>query len=153
MLLLRHASAGEKLDFPALDRARPLDRQGRADARSLSAALAGHRFERIVSSPHRRCVESVEPIAAARGVALELRRELEPDASVDQTRALLARLSDETLVCTHREVFERLFHGEVACEKGGAWKVERVRSRLLPVEYFGAPSKRAARATRLVRSR
>ena len=152
MLLLRHASAGERVDPPALDVARPLDRRGRADARRLPKSLAGHRIERIVSSPHRRCIETVEPIAAARGLAVEVKSEFEPDASVDQTRALLARLSDETLVCTHREVFERLFHGEVACEKGGAWKVEHVRARLLPVEYFEPPAKRAARPTRLVRA-
>jgi len=153
LLFLRHASAGEKLESAALDHARPLDRQGRADAGRLPAILAGFVIERIVSSPHRRCVETVEPLAAARGVALELERGLGPEVPAREARALLAGLPDGTLVCTHREVFEHLFHGEAACEKGGAWLVERRRSQLVPVEYVAPPAKQPARRGRLVRTR
>ena len=153
MLLLRHANAGEKFESPARDRVRPLDRKGQAEARRLPTVFASLRFERIVSSPHRRCVETVEPIAAARGLVVELAKELEPGTHVRKVRALLARLPDETLVCTHREVLEGLFHGQVAFEKGGAWVVERRRSRLVPVEYLAPPAKLSARPGRLVRTR
>jgi phosphohistidine phosphatase SixA len=126
MLLMRHASAGVRLESAAEDRARALDRVGRADARALPSALAPHAIARIVSSPHARCVQTVAELARSRGLDVETCDELAPEASRASTLALLARLPDEVLVCTHREVFERLFGPEVTCEKGGTWLAERV---------------------------
>jgi phosphohistidine phosphatase SixA len=136
MLLLRHASAGERLDLPSLDCARPLDRVGRADALKLPDALAAYAIARIVSSTHKRCLDSVRPLAVSRGLDVESREQLAPDADIAATKALLDPLPDTALVCTHREVIERLFDGKIACEKGGAWVLERRRSRLAPVVYL-----------------
>jgi 8-oxo-dGTP diphosphatase len=140
VLLTRHASAGERLGSPSADRARPLDRTGRADARRLPAALSAHGIERIVSSPHTRALETVAPLARRLGIEVECREELAPDASRNDTLSLLAELPETALVCTHREVFERLFRGEVTCEKGGTWMVERLRRRHAPVAYLPPPS-------------
>lgn len=152
MLLLRHASAGERLSSASLDRARRLDRVGRADARLLPGALGGFELERIVSSPHARCVETVRALALARGIRVEERGELEPEAPIGKTRELLATLPDAALVCTHREVLQRLFDGEVTCEKGAAWLVERHEGRLVPAAYLPSPSsqERTAAARALV---
>jgi 8-oxo-(d)GTP phosphatase len=136
MLLSRHASAGERLASPTEDRARGLDLAGRADAHALAAALSAHAIQRIVSSPHARCRESVEPLARVRGLTVELREELAPGASHEATLTLLGELLDDSLVCTHREVFERLFGGEITCEKGGTWIVEGG----VPVAYVPPPS-------------
>lgn len=65
MLLVRHASAGERLPTQALDRERPLDREGRADANRLSDTLANFPVERIVTSPHLRCIETVAQLGRA----------------------------------------------------------------------------------------
>jgi 8-oxo-dGTP diphosphatase len=153
ILLHRHGSAGDSLDSPGLDRARPLDRQGRADARDLAKVLAPLEITQVVSSPLRRCVESVRPLATARGLEIELRDELEPDAPPAKTRALLRELPDFSLVCTHREVIERLFHGKIAAEKGGTWLLARKRGRLVPVEYVPPPTTVQPRLGAPVRSR
>jgi phosphohistidine phosphatase SixA len=153
ILLHRHANAGDRLDSPLLDRTRPLDRQGRADARELADVLAPLAVTRVVSSPLRRCVESVQPLATARALEIELREELEPDAPRAKTRALLRELPDFSLVCTHREVIERLFHGKIAAEKGGTWVLARKRGRLAPVEYVPPPTTVQPRLGALVRSR
>ena len=152
MLLLRHASAGERLSSPSADRARRLDSAGRAVARRLPSALADYALERVVTSPHVRCVETAALIADARGLAIELCEDLAPDASRADTLRLLGRLPDSALVCTHREVIDRLFAGKVTCEKGGAWLVERRGRRWLPVEYVAPPARatRARRRTALV---
>lgn len=142
MLLLRHASAGERRSSASLDRGRRLDRVGRADARLLPEELAGYSLERIVSSPHARCLETVRAIALARGLAVESREELVPDAPLDAIRALLGELPDDSLVCTHREVFERLFGGEVRCAKGALWIVERLGGLVRPVAYLPPPTSR-----------
>jgi 8-oxo-dGTP diphosphatase len=154
MLLHRHASAGERLDSSSLDRARPLDRIGRADARRLPDVLEPYEITRLVSSPHRRCVDTIRRLAAVRGLEIELRDELAPDAAVAETRALLDDLPDTALVCTHREVIERLFDGKIACEKGGTWILERRGSRRVPVEYVAPPTtvERERRLASFVRS-
>jgi phosphohistidine phosphatase SixA len=141
MLLSRHASAGERLPTPGADRARRLDGAGRAQAHALPGLLAQHEIERIVSSPHARCVETVAPLARARGLAIEFREELAPDASRNDTLALLAELPETAFVCTHREVFERLFGGMLSCEKAGVWITDRRSRRVpVPIAYMSPPS-------------
>jgi phosphohistidine phosphatase SixA len=142
MLLLRHASAGERLGSSDRDHARGLDAVGRADAQALAHAFDGYAIERIVSSPAVRCLSTVEELARRRGLPIECRDELGPEASRADALRLLATLSEPTLVCTHREVFARVFRGEITCEKGGAWLVERRgrRSAPRPVAYLPPPS-------------
>ena len=60
--------------------------------------------------------------------------------AVEDVMALLVELPDASLVCTHREVFLQLFAGEISCEKGGAWVLERVGALLSPLEYIAPPS-------------
>jgi 8-oxo-(d)GTP phosphatase len=140
MLLLRHASAGHRRSQPSVDRERSLDRRGRADARALHRALAGYVVERIVTSPHVRCVETVRPLAEAAGLPIEVRPELVPTAAKETVLALLDELPDTALVCTHREVIEPLFGDEIACEKGGAWLLRRRDGLLSPAAYLPPPS-------------
>jgi phosphohistidine phosphatase SixA len=139
---MRHASAGERLVSAVEDRARKLDRAGRADARALPAALAAHTIDRIVSSSHARCIETVAELARSRGIEVECREELGPSATRKDAVALLAELPPTALVCTHREVFERVFRGEITCEKGGTWITERKCRRRVPVAvaYLPPPS-------------
>jgi 8-oxo-dGTP diphosphatase len=148
MLVLRHASAGEPLATPSLDRERPLDAEGRLQARRLPHALSGRRVGRIVTSPHRRCVDTVRPLARALGIELECRDALAPDASGESSLALLAELPADSLVCTHREVIERLFGGDLQCEKGGAWVLERVDDHWRPATYLYPPSAAKSRRRR-----
>ena len=144
MLLMRHASAGERRKSPVEDRARKLDRLGRADARALAAALAAHSIDRIVTSPHARCVQTVAGLARRHGIEVECREELAPGAPRKDVVALLAELPETALVCTHREVFERIFRGEISCEKGGTWLVERKGRRRVPVPIAYLPPRSSA---------
>ncbi len=140
MFLLRHASAGARLSSPGVDRFRPLDDDGRIMSRQLVWSLADREITQIVSSPLARCVETVVPISAARGLAVETRWELEPDSEVDDIVTLLVDLPDTTLVCTHREIFEKLLGWDTPCEKGAIWVVERNGRELVPTLYLEAPS-------------
>ena len=140
MLLLRHASAGERLSSPGVDRFRRLDEAGRLVARQLVWAYADREITRIVSSPLARCLESVVPLAESRHLVVESRWELEPDVPLDDVLTLLVDLPDTTLVCTHRELFELLFGWDVTCEKGAAWVLERSGSELVPVLYIAPPA-------------
>jgi len=153
VLLLRHASAGERLLSPDIDRFRPLDPAGRADARQLVWALADRKLTRVVTSPLIRCVETVRPLAETRRIVPEQRRELLPDTSLESVLDLLDELSHSTLVCTHREVFQTLFAGEVECEEAGAWVLGQLGSLWSPMEYLAPPTSAADPFSRTALSR
>jgi phosphohistidine phosphatase SixA len=139
MLLLRHASAGERLSSPGVDRFRRLDEDGRIISRQLVRSLADREITQIVSSPLARCVETVVPISAARGLVVETRWELEPDSDLDDVMTLLVDLPETTLVCTHREVFQKLLGWDVPCDKGAIWLLERNGRDLVPTLYLEPP--------------
>ena len=140
MLLLRHASAGVRMSSPGVDRFRRLDEAGRLVARQLVWSLADREITRIVSSSLPRCVESVVPLAESRRLVVESRWELEPDSSFEDLLTLLVDLPETTLVCTHREVFEKLLGGDTPCEKGAIWVVERNGFEIVPLLYLEAPA-------------
>jgi 8-oxo-dGTP diphosphatase len=123
-----------------VDRFRRLDEAGRATARQLVWALADREITQIVSSPLVRCVESVVPLAQSRGLVVEDRWELAPDASLDDLMTLLVDLPDTAVACTHREAFENLLGWDVTCEKGAAWVLERNGSELVPALYVAPPT-------------
>lgn len=139
MLLLRHASAGERLSSPGVDRFRRLDDAGRNVARQLVWALADRQITRIVSSPFPRCVESVVPLAESRRLPVENCWELAPDVSLDDLLTLLVDLPETTLACTHREVFEKLLGWDAPHEKGAIWVLERSGPELVPTLYLEPP--------------
>jgi len=140
MLLLRHASAGQRLSSPGVDRFRRLDEAGRMTARQLVWSLADRPITQIVSSPLARCVETVAPLSAARGLGVETRWELGPDSEHDDVMTLLVDLPETALVCTHREVFEKLLGWDAPSEKGAIWVLDRHGSELVPALYLEPPA-------------
>jgi 8-oxo-dGTP diphosphatase len=105
VLLLRHTSAGDRDAWEDDDELRPLDKRGRKQALALTTLPATRSIERIVSSPYRRCVESVEALADARGLPIELDERLAEGVPTHLTLGLLAEL-DGGLACTHGDVIE-----------------------------------------------
>ena len=87
MLLVRHASAGKRTEWTGGDRRRPLDERGQLQALRLVGLLADYPIERILSSPYDRCVQTVEPLARARGLAIEMRDELGEERQADEGTA------------------------------------------------------------------
>ena len=102
LLLVRHASAGDRAQWVGDDRKRPLDQRGRKRADELVAKLAPYPVETILSSPARRCVETVEPLARARSLEIELREQLSEELQGTEGLALLRSLvGSDVVVCGH----------------------------------------------------
>jgi 8-oxo-dGTP diphosphatase len=102
ILLVRHASAGSRHDWEGDDRERPLDERGRAQAEGLVGRLQQHPIDAILTSPYRRCVETVEPLARARGLEVELRPELGEELQHTDGFALVRSLAGrDVVVCGH----------------------------------------------------
>ncbi len=104
--LVRHGRAGSRTDFAGRDALRPLDAKGRRQALALSRALAGHgALDRLLSSPARRCLETLAPLGDLTGRPVEeagwLAEGSDPLAAVEQLRAI-----EEAVVvcCSHGDV-------------------------------------------------
>jgi 8-oxo-(d)GTP phosphatase len=118
-VLLRHASAGHRHDWEHDDHLRPLDARGRQQSADLVELLGPFGVRRIVSSPYARCVQTVEPLAAALGVELEEDDRLEEGAGA----AAAALLREEGVVCcTHGDIVEALLGREL--KKGAAFVLQ-----------------------------
>lgn len=121
-IVVRHASAGDRKDWKGDDRERPLDEKGTLQAEKLVEVLEPYRVDRIVSSPFRRCLETVEPLARARGLEIERSEDLADGAGSARAKALLESLSGSAAVtCGHGEEIESLF-GKT--KKGAAWVLD-----------------------------
>ena len=100
-VLVRHASAGDRNDWVGDDRQRPLDARGRRQAAELVKLLRALELRRVVSSPYARCVETVEPLAAALGLPVEHDERL----AEGMGRAALELLRQHGVACcTHGDV-------------------------------------------------
>jgi 8-oxo-dGTP diphosphatase len=104
-VLLRHASAGDRHDFEHDDRRRPLDKRGRRQSEELVELLRPFGVRRILSSPYVRCVQTVEPLAAALGVEIEEDVRLAEGAG---TAAATLLRKDGVVCCTHGDIVEAL---------------------------------------------
>jgi phosphohistidine phosphatase SixA len=119
LVLIRHASAGDREMWSGDDRERPLDERGRRQAEGLVSALEPYDIEHVLSSPARRCVQTVEPLASHLSVEIEKRPELMEGASREEALALVDELrGSAAALCTHGDVvFELLGDG---LKKGAA---------------------------------
>jgi len=103
VILLRHASAGDRSTWDGDDMLRPLDKRGRKQAAKLRDELRSRGVKRVVSSPYVRCMQTVAPL----GLDVVPDERLAEGASERDTRELLATL-DEAVACTHGDVVENV---------------------------------------------
>ena len=104
--VVRHAKAKNRLKWQQPDHLRPLTKAGLAQAEALPAHYEGQPFSRLISSPHVRCVQTLEPLAKARGLPLELAEELGEGASAGDALELMLALAraGPAALCTHADV-------------------------------------------------
>jgi 8-oxo-dGTP pyrophosphatase MutT (NUDIX family) len=122
LLVIRHAWAGHAREWVGDDARRPLDDRGRRQAAAFVTQLAPFQLTRIVTSPFDRCVQSVEPLAAARGLELTVADALAEGEGAEGVRTLLLGLhGTATAVCGHGPELTPLF-GEM--KKGATVIVE-----------------------------
>ena len=139
VLLVRHAKAGDRGKWDGPDDLRPITSKGVAQAEALVRVLAAYDVERVLSSPYLRCSQTVAPLAAARGLAVEPSDDLaegEGRAGVALVRSLLSEPS-HTVLCTHGDVMEEVLDAlaverDEETPKGATWVLESREARYLP---------------------
>jgi 8-oxo-dGTP diphosphatase len=103
--LIRHAKAKNRLQWEKPDDLRPLTKRGRREADALAARLVADPPARLVSSPYQRCVQTLEPLAAAIDVEIETTDVLAEGAGADAVELLLTLARSESIACsTHGDV-------------------------------------------------
>ncbi|CAM3807440.1 8-oxo-(d)GTP phosphatase [Nocardiopsis rhodophaea] len=115
VILMRHASAGEKKSWDDNDLLRPLDEVGRSDALELAEVLSSFGTPRVVSSAAARCTETLLPYAVAYNAPMRTERAFTVQ-TVDRSAPAYDRQAahdafaevlqegEPTVVCTHGEL-------------------------------------------------
>jgi 8-oxo-dGTP diphosphatase len=110
LVIVRHGTARPRDAWARADADRPLIASGRRQAAALTTLLACWRPELLLSSPWRRCVDSVTPYASTANVKIRTKGGLsergfrrDPDKARKHLLALLDRGRPAAL-CTHRPV-------------------------------------------------
>ena len=146
LLLTRHAKAGTRGGWGSDDSARPLSNRGTLQAEAIVGQLRCFDIDAILTSPAARCVETVAPLARARGLVPQVSEDLWEEAGRAQVEALLAGPTKGTrLLCTHRanvrKALRRLV-GDPATlrfQKGSTWVFDFAGGDLATANYLAAP--------------
>ncbi len=115
VVVVRHGTSRPRDSWARADADRPLVSAGQRQARALVPLLACWRPRRLLSSPWRRCLETVAPFAG--GVDLKVRTkntfsEAGAERSPGRTRRQVQRLLERrepAVLCTHRPVLGEVF--------------------------------------------
>ena len=128
ILLLRHAKAGDRDEWQEDDSLRPLSKPGRRQAEALVEILKSFRIERVVSSPSLRCMQTVEPLAVARGLTVVADEVLAEGSGAKDALVLIRQLEDDAALCTHGDVTWRILESLTGAArdtpKGGGWVIQ-----------------------------
>ena len=130
--LVRHGSAGVRDDTNPDDDDRRLDSDGQLQARKLAEWLRHEPVTRIVSSPYRRCTDTVEPLVEVLGIGLEIDERLAEGTPIEKSWELVSEVGSETVVlCSHGDVIPDIIRraqlrgmhvpGKSGSSKGSAW--------------------------------
>jgi 8-oxo-dGTP diphosphatase len=119
MLFIRHALAGARPDWKGDDDRRPLDEVGMAQVDDITEILYGYRPTVLVSSPSKRCVQTLKPYALRQGLGIR-REKLLSESGYDARDSLrlvmtLLDAGEPAAVCSHGKVLPELVMG--VCER------------------------------------
>lgn len=137
VFLVRHGVAADRNHWSGPDDRRPLTEEGRLQADRLADAFADQPFALLLSSPFLRCVQTLVPLARARGLQIEPRDELVEGRPLGYIEKLVSEVATAgpAALCVHGEAMQQLV-GELFDRgtamtgdrddhaKGGMWVLE-----------------------------
>lgn len=142
LFLLRHAKAGAREDNSASDRERGLTEKGRAQAEAIAKYLSKIEIDKILSSPYRRCVETVEPLANLTGLEIVEDSILGEDATFEGLQDIIShyfqavdnpKTGSSVVICTHGNVVPAIIeliglysNDTIRCAKGSIYEIDLV---------------------------
>jgi broad specificity phosphatase PhoE len=135
IFLVRHAHAGSRGAWAGDDAQRPLSPKGWRQSRHLVDVLDGVEVATVYASPARRCIETVTPVAEARGLEVIERGELFEGHNGKAAWALAVEHADENpVLCSHGDIIPTIISrlrtkglrtlDDHLCAKGSVWTIE-----------------------------
>jgi 8-oxo-dGTP diphosphatase len=129
IVLVRHASAGDRRTFVGDDDARPLDADGEALSAVLAPALNAFAPQRLVSAGPRRCQDTLAPLASLTELPVVVDHRFDEEADPTAAAAAVRELiGDATVICSQGKlipaVLSQLSGGTEAkyrTAKGDGW--------------------------------
>lgn len=151
LYLIRHASAGTRGSLGhADDLDRPIDALGHDQSAHVATILADRGVERVFSSGAKRCVQTVEPLARAIGVDVEVHDALMEGQSATMAIHLgrtLAREGTTAAFCSHGDIIPDMIQtlaregmrivGPRAWAKGSTWELRTRGGDLTEAHFLG----------------
>jgi 8-oxo-dGTP diphosphatase len=102
--VVRHSNAGVRSKWKGPDKKRPLTAKGHNQALDIADLLSRHPVTEVLSSPARRCFETVEPIATKLGLEVVKCKQLKETMDIDQIREYLSGVGPGAIVMgTHKD--------------------------------------------------
>jgi broad specificity phosphatase PhoE len=150
LFLIRHGKAGDRRKWDGPDDLRPLSKAGHRQADALVDLLRDEPLTRLVSSPSVRCRQTVEPLAAARRLPVDLSDALVEGSPLGEALRLVEKLSDEpTAFCSHGDVVADLLthwersgvplEPELLFPKGSTWVLDVESGAIVAGHYLPPP--------------
>ncbi len=151
--LIRHAHAGSRASWPGDDYQRPLSERGEHQAEHLLKVFGDEPIGRVWSSPARRCIETVEPLAAhlelpVKAVAL-LGEGADPLVAI---AFMLEHASRHPALCSHGDLIPKVIRRLITAgmrtsdanisQKGSAWVLQADRGGITRGRYLAPPPAR-----------
>jgi phosphohistidine phosphatase SixA len=131
--LVRHAKAGHRERWTDDDELRPLTKKGLQQAEALVELFEEQPFMRLLSSRYVRCMQTFEPLAAARSLPVEEADELAEGAARSDSVELMLEAAGvgPVALSTHGDIILNILdelaahdvplEGPVLLEKGSTW--------------------------------
>jgi 8-oxo-dGTP diphosphatase len=155
VLIVRHATAGRKARYKGDDTQRPLDRNGRAQAKSLVPQLMAFGASALFAADRARCVQTIEPLARKLDLPIAVEPTLTEEAYAADPAAARERLMEiielggTPAICSQGRVIPYLI--DWWCErdgitpdpsrnrKGSTWVLSLSGNRLIAADHLPSP--------------
>ena len=127
VLFVRHAVAKDRHQWDDDDELRPLIKRGHDQAAALVDQLHDYAIDRVLSSPSVRCVDTVVPLAAARGLEVGIEDALAEGNGRKAVKLVDRLLEDgaDVALCSHGDVIPDVLHAFGLrwdkCAKASTW--------------------------------
>jgi 8-oxo-(d)GTP phosphatase len=118
LIIVRHAKAVDRKEWPRKDAARPINSRGQLQATMLKPMLAAYGVTKLVSSTSKRCTATLLPYARERRLKVETHSLLSEEegkedpngvgALASKIRAASLESGEPTAVCVHRPVLPHI---------------------------------------------
>jgi 8-oxo-dGTP diphosphatase len=149
--LVRHGHAGTRAKWKGDDADRPLSNRGTDQAKYLAKLLGDRPITRVYSSPSRRCIDTVAPLAKQVHREVKTRDVLLEGADPDEAIAfLLDRAKQDPVVCSHGDLIPKVIRRLIGAgmrtddanisQKGSVWEIEVEKGKAVRARYHAPGS-------------